>query len=91
MTLVQVLEEAVRSGDERELREAEKELRRWLDWFGPRNFGLAVQDMWIAAPPEGRRRIEEMVEALESVHPEAAQWARYYIEHAKKAETENQG
>jgi len=91
MTLVQVLEEAVRSGDERELREAEKELRRWLDWFGPRNFGLAVQDTWVAAPPEERQRIEEMVEALKAVHPEAAWWAQYYIEHAKTAGIENQG
>jgi len=75
MALIQILEEVVHSGDERKLKEAERELRRWLDWLGPRNFGLAVQDTWIAATPEGRRRIEEMVEALESVHPEAAQWA----------------
>jgi len=88
MALVRALEEAVRSGDEKKIKEAVKEMRRWLDWFGPRNFGLAVQDIWIAAPPEERRRIEEMVEALEAVHPEAARWARYYIERARKAEAE---
>jgi len=78
----------VRSGDEKKIREAEKELRRWLDWFGPQYFGLAVQDTWIAAPPERRREIEEMTEALEAVHPEAARWAQYYIERARKAEAE---
>jgi len=88
VALVRALEEAVRSGDEKKVREAVKELRRWLDWFGPRYFGLAVQDTWIAAPPEGRRRIEEMAEALEDVHPEAARWAQYYIERARKAEAE---
>jgi len=88
VALIQALEEAVRSGDEEKIREAEKELRRWLDWFGPRNFGLAVQDIWIAAPPERRREIEEMARALESVHPEAAQWAQYYIERVKRAEAE---
>jgi len=85
VALVQVLEEAVRSGDEREIKRAVKELKKWLGWFGPQYFGLAVQDTWVAAPPEERRRIEEMVEALEDVHPEAARWARYYIERARKA------
>ena len=88
MALIQVLEEAVRSGDERKVREAVRELKKWLDWFGPRYFGLAVQDTWIAAPPERRRMIEEMARALESVHPEAARWAQYYIERAKRAEAE---
>ena len=88
VALVRALEEAVRSGDEVKIREAVKEMRRWLDWFGPRNFGLAVQDTWVAAPPEDRRRIEEMAEALEAVHPEAARWAQYYIERARKAEAE---
>jgi len=88
MTLYDIVTEAMRSGDEKKIREAVKELRRWLDWFGPRNFGLAVQDMWIAAPPERRREIEEMAEALEDVHPEAAWWAQYYIERAKRAEAE---
>jgi len=88
VALVRALEEAVRSGDEKKIREAVKELRRWLDDFGPRYFGLAVQDTWVAATPAGRWEIEEMVEALEDVHPEAALWAQYYIERAKKAEAE---
>ncbi|MFP3317299.1 MAG: hypothetical protein RXN79_02745 [Candidatus Nanopusillus sp.] len=86
MALVQVLEEALRSGDEREIERAVKELKKWLDWFGPRYFGLAVQDTWIAAPPERRQMIEEMVKELESVHKEAAWWAQYYIKRAKEAE-----
>jgi hypothetical protein len=86
MALLQVLEEAVRSGDERDIKRAVKELKKWLDWLGPRYFGLAVQDTWIAAPPERRQMIEEMVKELESVHKEAARWAQYYIERAKKAE-----
>jgi len=65
-----------------------RELRKWLDWFGPRYFGLVVQDTWIAAPPERRRMIEEMARALESVHREAARWAQYYIECARRAEAE---
>jgi len=88
VTLVQVLEEALRSGDEGKINRAVKELKKWLDWFGPRYFGLAVQDTWIAAPPEGRREIEEMAKALESVHKEAAWWAQYYIERAREAEAE---
>jgi len=86
MALLQVLEEAVRSGDERDIKRAVKELKKWLDWFGPRYFGLAVQDTWIGASPEERRRIEEMVRALEAVHPEAAWWAQRYIERAEDAE-----
>ena len=78
----------MRSGDEKKIKRAVKELRKWLDWFGPWYFGLAVQDTWIAAPPEERREIEEMAKDLESVHPEAARWAQYYIERAKKAEAE---
>ncbi|MFP3209598.1 MAG: hypothetical protein RXR82_07920 [Nitrososphaeria archaeon] len=90
MALIQALEEAVRSGDERDIKRAVRELRRWLDWVGPRYFGLMVQDTWIGAPPERRRMIEEMAEALESVHKEAARWAQYYIERAKRAEAEGQ-
>ncbi|MFP3138352.1 MAG: hypothetical protein RXS42_09105 [Nitrososphaeria archaeon] len=86
MALIRILEEAVRSGDEEKIREAVRELKKWLDWFGPRYFGLAVQDTWIGAPPERRRMIEEMAEALEAVHPEAARWAQYYIERARRAE-----
>jgi len=88
VALIRVLEEAVRSGDEKDIRRAVRELRKWLDWFGPQYFGLAVQDSWIAAPPERRRMIEEMAKALESVHREAAWWAQYYIERAKRAEAE---
>jgi hypothetical protein len=90
VALIQVLEEAVRSGDERDIKRAVKELRKWLDWFGPQYFGLAVQDTWIGAPPERRRMIEEMARALGAVHPEAARWAQYYIERAKRAEAEGQ-
>jgi len=90
VALLQILEEAVRSGDERDIKRAVRELKRWLDWFGPQYFGLAVQDTWIGAPPERRRMIEEMARALEAVHPEAARWAQYYIERAKRAEAEGQ-
>jgi len=88
MTLYDIVTEAMRSGDEKKIKEAVKEIRKWLDWIGPRYFGLAIQDMWIAAPPEKRRVIEEGMRELEEVHPEAAWWAQYYIERAKRAEAE---
>jgi hypothetical protein len=88
VALIQALEEAVRSGDEEKIREAVKELRRWLNWVGPRYFGLMVQDSWIGAPPGMRQKIEEMAKALESVHKEAAWWAQHYIERARRAEAE---
>ncbi len=80
----------MRSGDEKKIKEAVRELRRWLNWVGPQYFGLAVQDTWIAAPPERRQMIEEMARALGAVHPEAARWAQYYIERARRAEAEGQ-
>ena len=82
--------EGLRSGDEEKVEHAIKKVKKSIDKFikdnGPMIFGELMAGKWYLAGPEGRQTIEEGVKVLEEIHPEAARWARDYIEYVKEQE-----
>ena len=78
---------AERNGaSEKEVKKIKKKIRKLIDNIGPELIGHIIGLEWLGASPEARRIIEEGVEALDDLHPVAAQMARYYIERAQLQE-----